>query len=71
MNEPERPQKLESARGSDEEARPCPFCDSEETELMSLFGSHASLTTYWCRSCRSPFEILRWRSQASTSSTSV
>ena len=28
---------------------------------MSLFGSHASLTTCWCADCRSPFEFLRWR----------
>ncbi len=40
---------------------PCPFCGSSRTELMSLFGSHASLTTCWCRECRSPFEFLRWR----------
>ncbi len=40
---------------------PCPFCDGSETELMSAFGSHASVATYWCRSCRSPFEMLKWR----------
>lgn len=39
---------------------PCPFCDSTESEVHSLFGSHASVTTYWCRSCRSPFEHMRW-----------
>ena len=39
---------------------PCPFCEGTETELHSLFGSHASVTTYWCRSCRSPFEQLKW-----------
>jgi len=57
----------------------CPFCEGKETELMSLFGSHASLSTWWCRTCRSPFEVLRWRprqdagrpDQPSTSSTSV
>ncbi|HSM03337.1 MAG TPA: hypothetical protein VK858_01895 [Longimicrobiales bacterium] len=40
---------------------PCPFCDGTETELMSAFGSHASVATYWCRACRSPFEMLKWR----------
>ncbi len=40
---------------------PCPFCGGERTEVMSLFGSHASLTTCWCADCRSPFEFLRWR----------
>ena len=42
-------------------APPCPFCDGPRTEIMSLFGSHASLTTCWCADCRSPFEVLRWR----------
>ncbi len=42
---------------------PCPFCESNRTEIMSLFGSHASLTTCWCADCRSPFEFLRWRGE--------
>lgn len=66
--------------GKTPEPEPCPFCDGTDTELMSLFGSHASLSTWWCGRCRSPFEVLRWKSragatdgpdQASTSSTSV
>jgi hypothetical protein len=43
------------------EAPPCPFCDGTETEVMNSFGSHASVSTYWCRDCRSPFEIMKWR----------
>lgn len=43
------------------DAPPCPFCDGTETELVNPFGSHASVSTYWCRRCRSPFEILKWR----------
>ncbi len=39
----------------------CPFCDGHETEIMNPFGSHASVATYWCRSCRCPFEMLKWR----------
>lgn len=39
----------------------CPFCEGEHTELMSAFGSHASVSTYWCRDCRSPFEVMKWR----------
>lgn len=38
----------------------CPFCGSTRTELHSLFGSHASVASYWCRDCRSPFEFMRW-----------
>ncbi|MCY3808323.1 MAG: hypothetical protein OXG58_02610 [Gemmatimonadetes bacterium] len=41
----------------------CSFCGSARTELMSLFGSHASLSTFWCAACRSPFEVLRWREE--------
>ena len=43
---------------------PCPFCGGTRTEVMSLFGSHASLTTCWCADCRSPFEVLRWKDAA-------
>ena len=43
------------------ESPPCPFCDGRETEIMNPFGSHASVATYWCRTCRSPFEMLKWR----------
>jgi len=43
------------------EAPTCPFCEGSETELMSAFGSHASVSTYWCRACRSPFELMKWR----------
>ncbi len=48
------------------EPPPCPFCGGERTEVMSLFGSHASLTTCWCADCRSPFEFLRWRDAAAS-----
>lgn len=42
----------------------CPFCAQSETELMNAFGSHASVATYWCRACRSPFEAVKWRDAA-------
>lgn len=38
----------------------CPFCAGRRTELLNAFGPHASLATYWCRSCRSPFELMKW-----------
>ena len=37
----------------------CPFCERRETELMNAFGSQLSVATYWCRLCRSPFEIMK------------
>lgn len=42
----------------------CPFCGERETELMNPFGSHASVSTFWCRRCRSPFELLKWARSA-------
>lgn len=42
-------------------APPCPFCQGTETELMNAFGAHASVSTYWCQACRSPFELMKWR----------
>lgn len=53
----EAPSKMPSAP-------PCPFCDRTETEIMSGFGSHASVSTYWCRACHSPFEVMKWRGEA-------
>ena len=53
--------RQEESPDSMPEAPPCPFCEGTETEIMNAFGSHASVSTYWCRSCRSPFEIMRWR----------
>lgn len=50
-------------------APPCPFCHGTHTEIVSLFGSHASLTTCWCADCRSPFEFLRWRDPSAEAPT--
>ncbi len=44
----------------------CPHCRGRRTSLASAFGSHASLATYWCDDCRSPFEMLRWRDAGET-----
>jgi transposase-like protein len=41
----------------------CPFCGSSETELVSLFGSSALTSQYYCRQCRSPFEQVKWGSR--------
>ncbi|HEV2356935.1 MAG TPA: hypothetical protein VGZ23_04905 [bacterium] len=38
----------------------CPFCGSGETELLSLFGSSALTSQYYCRGCRSAFEQVKW-----------
>ncbi|NGP88498.1 1,2-phenylacetyl-CoA epoxidase subunit PaaD [Fodinibius halophilus] len=35
---------------------PCPYCDSENTEIQSEFGSTACKAQYYCRDCNEPFE---------------
>jgi transcription elongation factor Elf1 len=37
----------------------CPFCEQQETEILSLFGTALSVATYWCRRCRTAFEWIR------------
>ena len=38
----------------------CAYCDSTDTELMSLFGQHLLGSQYYCRNCHSVFEAVRW-----------
>ncbi|MGD8318801.1 MAG: hypothetical protein PVJ02_00050 [Gemmatimonadota bacterium] len=57
-------QRREEAPADLPDTPPCPFCEGTRTELMSAFGSHASVSTYWCRDCRSPFEVMKWRGGA-------
>ena len=37
----------------------CPFCGSEDSELVSLFGSQLLVSQLRCRACRSYFEAVR------------
>jgi DNA-directed RNA polymerase subunit RPC12/RpoP len=37
----------------------CPFCDSADTELFSLFGQQLLTVQYYCNACRTPFERVR------------
>ena len=37
-------------------APPCPYCDSNDTEIRSEFGPTACKSVCWCRSCGQPFE---------------
>ena len=39
----------------------CPFCDGDETEQFSAFGSALSVSQYYCRRCRTVFEWMKWR----------
>jgi hypothetical protein len=42
----------------------CGFCDSTDTELFSLFGGLLLGSQYYCRSCHTVFEVVRWREAA-------
>jgi transposase-like protein len=37
----------------------CPWCDSEEVEKISEYGPHLMVYSYICRSCNSPFEVIK------------
>lgn len=39
----------------------CPFCDGNDTELHSPFGTALSVATYWCRRCHTAFEWVKWQ----------
>jgi ring-1,2-phenylacetyl-CoA epoxidase subunit PaaD len=42
------------------EAHPsCPLCGSEDTELISEFGSTACKSLHRCRACREPFDAFK------------
>lgn len=38
---------------------PCPRCASEDTELVSEFGSTACKASYRCKACLEPFEYFK------------
>lgn len=41
----------------------CPFCQSTDNELFSLFGQTLIGSQYYCRACRSVFESVRWEEE--------
>ena len=38
---------------------PCPFCRSDDTKVISQFGSTACKALYSCNSCKEPFEYFK------------
>ena len=55
-----RREKPDAASYGLPEAVRCPFCEGTETELHSPFGTGLTVATYWCRSCRTAFEWVKW-----------
>lgn len=41
----------------------CPFCDSTDAELFSLYGQTLFGSQYYCNNCRSIFEVVRFHEQ--------
>lgn len=37
----------------------CPWCDSGDVEKVSEYGPHLMVYSYICRSCNSPFEVIK------------
>ena len=38
---------------------PCPRCESDDTKLLSQFGSTACKALYQCNSCKEPFDYFK------------
>jgi hypothetical protein len=38
----------------------CPFCGSGATHAEAEFGTTHAYSQYYCRSCRTPFEWIKW-----------
>lgn len=49
-----------TAGGAETPGPACPFCGSDRTELLSLFGSTSLTSQYRCANCRSAFEYVKW-----------
>jgi transposase-like protein len=45
--------------GPEERRLICPWCDSDEVEKISEYGPHLMVYSYICRSCNSPFEVIK------------
>lgn len=43
----------------EEEAVPCPLCNSYHTKMISQFGSTACKSLYQCEDCREPFDYFK------------
>ncbi|MCP4359126.1 MAG: hypothetical protein GY796_14015 [Chloroflexi bacterium] len=39
----------------------CPYCNSTDNELFSLFGQTLIGSQYYCNNCHTVFESVRWK----------
>ena len=49
----------------DQNSVACVFCESENVKKISAFGTAQLVNQYYCNSCRTVFEYIRWREQES------
>ena len=45
--------------GTEERRLSCPWCDLDDVEKVSEYGPHLMVYQYICRSCLSPFEVIK------------
>lgn len=38
----------------------CSFCDSDDVKKISAFGTAQLVKQFYCHSCHSVFEVVRW-----------
>lgn len=48
-----------SSISPDDRIIPCPQCDSENTEMISAFGSTACKSLFRCKNCLEPFDYFK------------
>ncbi|MFQ5342214.1 MAG: hypothetical protein ACE5F6_11780 [Anaerolineae bacterium] len=48
-----------AASNTREKGPACPFCQSEDTAMMALFGSQLLTSQYYCNGCHTVFEVVR------------
>ncbi len=51
--------KAQNLAFDDEKAIPCPLCDSENTEMISEFGSTSCKSLHRCKDCLEPFDYFK------------
>lgn len=54
------PDRAGGPAGTLRDGAPCPFCDLDDTRLLSPFGGQLSVAQYWCRRCRTGFDYMKW-----------
>lgn len=57
---PEDDTKVTNGKSQGEKVA-CVYCGSTDTEMIGLFGAFHLASQYFCRSCHSPFALVKWQ----------